>query len=74
MRIGMEFCKQKSLDRDLAELYGVKALRLREQVKRSLNRFPKNLMPHPNEKEMQERVSHFAIPSKIHKQNRYDRI
>lgn len=28
------------LDRDLAELYGVKAIRLREQVKRNSNRFP----------------------------------
>ena len=32
------------LDRDLAELYGVKSIRLREQVKRNTNRFPKNFM------------------------------
>ncbi len=30
------------LDRDLAELYGVKPIRLREQVKRNLSRFPEN--------------------------------
>lgn len=32
------------LDKDLAELYGVKALRLREQVKRNILRFPENFM------------------------------
>jgi hypothetical protein len=32
------------LDRDLAELYGVKAIRLREQVKRNMVRFPENFM------------------------------
>ena len=37
--------KQKiMLDRDLAELYGVQAIRLREQVKRNLDRFPSNFM------------------------------
>ena len=30
------------LDRDLSELYGVKTIRLREQVKRNLERFPDN--------------------------------
>lgn len=33
------------LDRDLAELYGVKAIRLREQGKRNKIRFPENFMP-----------------------------
>jgi hypothetical protein len=32
------------LDRDLAEMYDVKAIRLREQVKRNVDRFPKNFM------------------------------
>jgi hypothetical protein len=32
------------LDKDLAELYGVKAIRLREQVKRNKERFPENFM------------------------------
>ncbi len=37
--------KQKiMLDRDLAELYGVDARRLREQVKRNIDRFPANFM------------------------------
>ena len=32
------------LDRDLAELYGVKPIRLREQVKRNIDRFPDDFM------------------------------
>jgi hypothetical protein len=32
------------LDKDLAELYGVETRRLKEQVKRNLNRFPKHFM------------------------------
>lgn len=32
------------LDRDLAEMYDVKAIRLREQVKRNVDRFPENFM------------------------------
>jgi hypothetical protein len=32
------------LDRDLAELYDIKAIRLREQVKRNDERFPENFM------------------------------
>jgi len=32
------------LDRDLAELYSVQATRLREQVKRNIERFPKRFM------------------------------
>ena len=32
------------LDRDLAKLYGVKPIRLREQVKRNIMRFPENFM------------------------------
>ncbi len=41
------------LDRDLAELYGVKAIRLREQVKRNQERFPENFMFQLNEKEVE---------------------
>lgn len=51
------------LDRDLAELYGVKAIRLREQVKRNISRFPANFMFQLNETEVDFMVSHFAIPS-----------
>lgn len=54
------------LDRDLAELYGVKAIRLREQVKRNQDRFPENFMFHFTEKEVKNMVSQFAIPSKQH--------
>ena len=32
------------LDRDLAEMYDVKAIRLREQVKSNVDRFPENFM------------------------------
>ena len=32
------------LDRDLAMLYGVETKRLKEQVKRNLNRFPNDFM------------------------------
>lgn len=54
------------LDRDLAELYGVKAIRLREQVKRNQGRFPENFMFQLTEKEVENMVSQNAIPSKQH--------
>lgn len=54
------------LDRDLAELYGVKAIRLREQVKRNQERFPENFMFQLTEKEVEAMVSQNAIPSKQH--------
>ncbi len=52
------------IDRDLAELYGVKAIRLREQVKRNHLRFPENFMFQLTEKEVDNMVSQNAIPSK----------
>ena len=36
--------KKVMLDRDLAVLYDIKAIRLREQVKRNMERFPENFM------------------------------
>lgn len=54
------------LDRDLAELYGVKAIRLREQVKRNIERFPKHFMFRLTTKEVEVMVSQNAIPSKQH--------
>jgi hypothetical protein len=54
------------LDRDLAELYDVKAIRLREQVKRNSGRFPENFMFQLTEKEVDTMVSQNAIPSKKH--------
>ena len=52
------------LDRDLAEIYGVKAIRLREQVKRNKERFPENFMVQLTEAEVEDMVSQNAIPSK----------
>ncbi len=52
------------LDRDLAELYGVKAIRLREQVKRNATRFPSTFMFQLNPQEVDFMVSQNAIPSK----------
>jgi len=54
------------LDRDLAELYGMKPVRLMEQVKRNLSRFPSNFMFQLTENEVDSMVSQNAIPSKQH--------
>lgn len=54
------------LDRDLAELYGVKPIRLREQVKRNKERFPVNFMFQLIDSEADFMVSQNAIPSKQH--------
>jgi len=58
--------EQVMLDRDLAVLYGVKPIRLREQVKRNIERFPDDFMFQLNEKEVEAMVSQNAIPSKQH--------
>jgi len=52
------------LDKDLAELYGIMPIRLREQVKRNIERFPERFMFQLSENEVDVMVSHFAIPSK----------
>lgn len=52
------------LDRDLADLYGVKATRLREQVKRNIVSFPLHFMFQLNQEETEIMVSQNAIPSK----------
>jgi len=54
------------LDRDLANLYGVKTIRLREQVKRNITRFPMHFMFRLSEAEINNMVSQNAIPSKQH--------
>ncbi|MBI5639630.1 MAG: ORF6N domain-containing protein [Nitrospirae bacterium] len=54
------------LDKDLAVLYGVKPIRLREQVKRNLARFPEDFMFQLNEQEIEVMVSQNAIPSRKH--------
>lgn len=50
------------LDRDLAELYGVKAIALRQQVKRNIDRFPKDFMFQLHARETQHLVSQNVIP------------
>ena len=52
------------LDRDLAELYQVKPIALRQQVKRNLDRFPEDFMFQLTKKEADLLVSQIVIPSK----------
>ena len=54
------------LDRDLAELYDVKSIRLREQVKRNIDKFPEHFMFRLSETETDLMVSQNAIPSIKH--------
>jgi len=49
--------KKVMLDRDLAELYGVKPIRLREQVKRNKKRFPGDFMFQLNKQETKELIA-----------------
>jgi hypothetical protein len=52
------------LDRDLAELYGVKAIALRQQVSRNKARFPSDFMFRLSREEAEALVSQNVIPSK----------
>lgn len=54
------------LDRDVAELYGTRPFRLREQVKRNIDRFPPLFMFQLTDKELRQVVSQNAIPSHSH--------
>lgn len=54
------------LDRDLAELYGVKPIALRQQVKRNQDRFPSDFCFQLNEQEIGFMVSQNVIPSRKH--------
>ena len=54
---------QVMLDKDLASFYEIKAIRLREQVKRNPNRFPADFVFQLNENEVEYMVSQNAIPS-----------
>jgi hypothetical protein len=56
--------KHVILDKDLAEFYQVKPIRLREQVKRNPKRFPPDFMFQINEAEVNYLLSQNAIPSK----------
>lgn len=50
------------LDRDLADLYDVKPTRLREQVKRDIDKFPEHFMFQLTQEETDFMVSQNAIP------------
>lgn len=52
------------LGRDLAELYEVKPIALRQQIKRNIKRFPGDFMFKISEIEADILVSQFVIPSK----------
>jgi len=54
------------LDKDIAELYEVRATRLREQVKRNKKRFPPDFMFQLTNSEVEAMVSQNAIPSKMY--------
>jgi hypothetical protein len=51
------------LDRDLAGLYGVKAIALRQQVKRNIDRFPKDFFFQLHAREVERLVSQNVIPN-----------
>ena len=55
---------QVILDRDLAELYGVKTFRLNEQVKRNIKRFPERYRFQLTEDETNELIA-IAIGSNL---------
>jgi hypothetical protein len=55
---------QVMLDKDIAEFYEVKPIRLREQVKRNIARFPDDFMFQLTESEVDLMVSQNAIPSR----------
>lgn len=56
--------KKVMMDKDLAVLYGVKPIRLREQVKRNIRRLPEDFMFQLDEKDIYVMVSQNAIPSR----------
>ncbi len=58
--------KKVMLDRDLAVLFDVMAIRLREQVKRNIEKFPLHFMFQLTNEEIEIMVSQNAIPSKQH--------
>lgn len=55
--------KKVMIDRDLAELYSVKAIVLRQAVKRNFKRFPPDFMFQLNKEEAKLLVSQNVIPS-----------
>ncbi len=55
--------KKVMLDRDLAELYGVETRRLKEQVRRNIERFPEDFMFELTKEELKNLRSQFATSS-----------
>lgn len=55
--------KRVMLDKDLAVLYGVKPIALRQQVKRNRERFPEDFVLQLTEEEVKIMVSQNVIPS-----------
>jgi hypothetical protein len=55
--------KRVMLDKDIAVLYGVKPIALRQQVKRNRERFPEDFMFQITEEEVKIMVSQNVIPS-----------
>ena len=49
------------LDKDLAELYGVNTMRLNEQVRRNMERFPESFCFQLTKEEMTMWISQIAI-------------
>lgn len=58
--------QQVMLDKDIAALYEVKPIRLREQVQRNMDRFPEDFMFRLTDSEVDFMVSQNAIPSRQH--------
>jgi len=54
------------LDKDFADLFDVRATRLREQVKRNRDKFPLHFMFQLTDNEVDIMVSQNAIPSRQH--------
>ena len=52
------------LDRDLADLYQVKAIALRQQLKRNMDRFPDDFMFQLTDREVDALLSENVIPSR----------
>ncbi len=58
--------KKVMIDRDLAELFGVETKRLKEAVRRNLNRFPPDFMFEMNAKELEQwRRSHLHLSDEM---------
>src|SRR3954471_4026126 len=53
--------KKVMIDKDLAEIYGVPTMRLNEQVKRNIKRFPNDFMFQLSDDEFESLISQIAI-------------